>query len=114
MYNLEEESNKGCELDFDKHVIPLFRMGFNTIPLRQDSVTPNLKSTTDIYNNPESLTEENLRQNRHLFYSVATILGKSHIKDEHGRDLFLNCLDIDSDDVFTRLAIISIRKGNDV
>ncbi len=96
MYNLEEESNKGCDLDFDKHVIPLFRMGFNTIPLRRDSVTPNLKSISDIYNNPESLTEENLQQNRHLFYNVATILGKSHIKDKDGKDLHLNCLDIDS------------------
>jgi Bifunctional DNA primase/polymerase, N-terminal len=108
MYNLEEESNKSCGLDLDKHVMPLFQLGFNTIPLRQDSVTPNIPSTNDIYNNPESLTEERLRKNRHSFHNIATIFGKSHSKDKDGKDQFLNCLDIDSDETFARLARISI------
>src|SRR5919106_2913225 len=108
MHNIEEEPNKTCGLDFDKHVIPLLHLGFNTIPLRQDYVTPNIPSTNDIYNNPESLTEENVRKNRHLFYNIATIFGKSHVKDKDGNDQFLNCLDIDTDEVFTHLTKISI------
>ena len=59
------------------------------------------------------MTGERLRKNSHLFYNVATIFGKSHIKDKDGNDIFLNCLDIDSDEAFTRLTKISIN-GKDV
>jgi hypothetical protein len=108
MYNLKKEPNKSCGLDFDKHVMPLFQLGFNTIPLRQDFVTPNIPSTNDIYNHPESLTEVFLRKNSHLFRNIATLVGKSHMKDKDGNDIFLNCLDIDSNEAFTCLTKISI------
>ena len=31
---------------------------------------------------------------------MATCFGKSHLTDEQGKDLYLNCLDIDSDNVY--------------
>lgn len=34
------------------------------------------------------------------FKNVATCFGKTHLKDEQGRDLYLNCLDIDSNNVY--------------
>src|SRR5206468_6524882 len=40
------------------------------------------------------------------FPNIATCFGKTHIKDENNRDLYLNCLDIDSKEVFDRLCII--------
>lgn len=66
-------------------------------------MTPNVPSTNDIYNNPEFWSEDTLRSKHHLFHNVATTFGKSHIKDEDGSDLYLNELDIDSDEVFARL-----------
>ena len=42
-------------------------------------------------------------------HNVATTFGKTHLKDEQGNDLYLNKLDIDSDEVFTRLANIRIK-----
>ena len=82
----------------------LIKLGFPILPLRQDSKTPNVHSTNDIYNNPEYWTEEKLRSDQCLFYGVATLLGKSHVKDIDGQDLFLKrIIDIDSDDAFTKL-----------
>ncbi len=99
MDNLTEQQNKSSEYGF----IPLqdlrnlqFEVGFNIIPLRQDSQTPNVHSTNYIYNNPNYWTDEKLRSNQYLFHNVATLLGKSRIKDIDGRDLYLNAIDIDS------------------
>lgn len=113
MYNLEQDANKSCEpgVPFGD-LQDLDRVGFKLIPLREDSVTPNVPSTNDIYNNSEYWTEKKLQKDHHLFYNVATALGKSHVKDESGKNLFLNVIDIDSDAVFTRLAIIS-KDGKD-
>jgi hypothetical protein len=94
-------------------LLNLYRLGFKPIPLRQDSKIPNVPSTNDIYNNSEYWTEQKLQKDYHLFYNVATALGLSHVKDESGKSLFLNVIDIDSDAVFTRLAIIS-KNGKDV
>ena len=49
-----------------------------------------------------------------MFQGVATVLGKSRVKDESGKDLYLNAIDIDSDKVFTRLArVANSSKSND-
>jgi hypothetical protein len=112
MYNLEQDANKSSELRVPfRDLQNLDRVGFKLIPLREDSVTPSVKSN-DIYNNSEYWTEKKLQKDHHLFYNVATVLGKSHVKDESGKNLFLNVIDIDSDAVSTRLAIIP--KGKDV
>ena len=54
-------------------------------------------------------TEEELSKLQ--FTNIATCFGKSHRKDKEGRDLYLNCLDIDSEEVFTRLSIITDEHG---
>jgi hypothetical protein len=114
MYNLEQDANKSCQpgVPFED-LQNLDRVGFKLIPLREDSVTPNVPSTNDIYNNSEYWTEKKLQKDHHLFYNVATALGKSHVKDESGKNLFLNVIDIDSDAVSTRLAVIS-KDGKDI
>jgi hypothetical protein len=105
MDNLESQAHKSSEVDR----VPLEdltnhdRLGFKLIPLREDSMTPNVPSTNEIYNNPEYWSEDSLRSKHHLFHNVATTFGKSQIKDEDGSDLYLNELDIDSDVVFARL-----------
>ena len=103
MDNRAEQENKSCELVTLQDLRNLIKLGFPILPLRQDSKTPNVHSTNDIYNNPEYWTEEKLRSDQCLFYGVATLLGKSHVKDIDGQDLFLNVIDIDSDDTFTKL-----------
>jgi hypothetical protein len=110
MYNLGQGTNKSCELE---EVLNLYRLGFIVIPLRDDSVTPNVPSTNDIYINPNYWTEEKFRKDHHLFHNVATLLGKSHIKDNDGNDLYLNVIDIDCEAVYSRLARIT-KDGKDV
>jgi hypothetical protein len=105
MNNIVEGPNKSSELIPFVDLQNLKRIGFKLVPLRQNSVTPNVLSTNDIYNNPEYWTDERLQKDHHRFYGVATLLGKSHTKDESGNDLYLNVVDIDSEKA--RLAIAS-------
>lgn len=58
---------------------------------------------TPIYDNETYWTPERLRKESHKFKNVATVFRRTHLKDEQGRDLFLNCLDIDSDNVYNIL-----------
>jgi P4 family phage/plasmid primase-like protien len=58
---------------------------------------------TPIYENPDYWTDERLKQQAYKFKNVATVFGKAHKKDEEGRNLYLNCLDIDSDKVYNIL-----------
>jgi P4 family phage/plasmid primase-like protien len=61
-----------------------------------------------IYHHPEFWNEERLVKESWRFHNVATTFGKTHRKDDQNNDLYLNQLDIDSDEVFTRLANICI------
>jgi hypothetical protein len=97
MHNIVEDPNKSCERIPFGDLQNLKRIGFKLVPLRQDYVTPNVLSTNDIYNDPEFWSDERLQKDHHRFYGVATLLGKSHIKDESGNDLYLNVIDIDSE-----------------
>jgi hypothetical protein len=105
MNNIVEGPNKSSELIPFVDLQNLKRIGYKLVPLRQDSVTPDVPSTNDIYNNPEFWSDERLQKDHHRFYGVATLLGKSHTKDESGNDLYLNVVDIDSEKA--RLAIAS-------
>jgi hypothetical protein len=113
MYNIAEDPNKSSELIPFVDLQNLKRIGFKLVPLRQDYVTPNVLSTNEIYNDPEFWSDERLRKDHHRFYGVATLLGKSHIKDETGNDLYLNVIDIDSDAGLTKLSTIS-KNGKDI
>ncbi|HKG90174.1 MAG TPA: hypothetical protein VKA95_17805, partial [Nitrososphaeraceae archaeon] len=72
-------------------------IGFRIIPIDINSKTPAIKSTNEIYDNPNYWTAQKLKQEHHRFRNVATTFGKTHIKDVNGEDLYLHGLDIDSD-----------------
>jgi putative DNA primase/helicase len=82
--------------------------GFKLIPLAQDAKTPVVKTTNEIYLDPKYWTAEKLERENYRFKNVATTFGIASIKDEEGRDLYLNECDIDSKDVFDRLAIVRV------
>jgi hypothetical protein len=46
------------------------------------------------------VSRERLTREAHKFKNIATCFGKTRLKDDKGQDLFLNCLDIDSDNVY--------------
>ena len=79
-------------------LINLHNIGFKPVAL--DEKNREVEAWTPIYENPNYWTPEKLKQQAHKFRNVATVFGKTHIKDEEGRDLYLNCLDIDSDKVY--------------
>jgi hypothetical protein len=107
----------------------LDKIGFKLIPLCKDGVTPNVynlltpeerqrsieESSDDnehpinyIYNHPEFWTEERIKREAHRFKNVATTYGKTHLKDEDGQDLYLYELDIDDEEIFTRLSVVRV------
>jgi hypothetical protein len=113
-----------------KNLINLHKIGFKLVPFCVDGKTPNvfdlltyeekqksIEESADgkehpvnyIYNHPEFWNEERIKKETWRFENVATTFGKTHLSDEHGNDLYLNQLDIDSEAVFTKLAVISIR-----
>src|SRR5215208_7019414 len=80
----------------------LFRdhdIGLKLVPLCSDCRTPAIKSTNEVYYNPEYWTVEKIEQEHCKFVNLATTFGKTYVKDEGNRDLYLNGLDIDSDKV---------------
>jgi putative DNA primase/helicase len=79
----------------------LHTLGFKLVPIAADGFTPCV-SWSDIYEN--GWNESELSNTK--FCNVATCFGKSHIKDENDQDLYLNCLDIDSKEVYDRLCIV--------
>jgi hypothetical protein len=85
-----------------EEVINLHSLGFKVVPISEDGVTPTIE-WTKVYENGWVANElANVK-----FSNVATCFGKTHLKDESNRDLYLNCLDIDSKPVFERLAIVT-------
>jgi hypothetical protein len=84
-------------------------MGLKLVPLAEDAKTPAVSSTNEIYNDSNYWTQRRLEQESYRFKNVATTYGKTHIKDEQGRELYLCELDIDSDEVFTRLSIVRVK-----
>jgi hypothetical protein len=77
----------------------------------EDSKTPAVKSTNEIYNDPNYWTTEKIAQLSNI-KNVATTFGKTHLRDSEGNDLYLHELDIDSKEVYDRLAVIRV-KGED-
>ena len=66
-----------------------------------------------IYHHPEFWNEERLEREAYRFINVATLTGKTHLKAEDSSPLYLNALDIDSDQVFTILSRLEDSNGND-
>jgi hypothetical protein len=82
----------------------LHSLGFKVVPISPDGVTPCML-WGKIYEN--GWDESELFKTD--FTNVASCFGKSHIKDEKGREVYLNCLDIDSKEVYDRLCIVMDR-----
>src|SRR5215207_3077273 len=93
------DNNNNFELIPIETLLGNYSIGFRIIPIDINSKTPAIKSTNEIYDNPNYWTEQKLKQEHHRFRNVATTFGKTHVKDEKGEDLYLHGLDIDSDSV---------------
>jgi DNA polymerase elongation subunit (family B) len=96
--------------DDNKVVSPLIikyhRMGFRLVPVGDDSKTPNVASTNEIYNNPNYWTEEKLIEDCSKFSNIATTFGVTYtpeIDSTENKRVYLHCLDIDSDNVLAIL-----------
>jgi putative DNA primase/helicase len=74
-------------------ILTLHKIGFKVVPLGPDGKTP-IIGWSPIYD--VGWNQHELSQKFGLFNNIATCFGKSHLKDDEGRDLYLNCLDIDS------------------
>jgi P4 family phage/plasmid primase-like protien len=115
-------------------LIQYHQMGFKLVPLGDNGKIPNVSGLLNpkerqqsieesnygkeepvnyIYNQPEFWNEERIKKEAYRFKNVATALGKTHLKSDDGSPLYLNALDIDSEQVFTILSRLSDRNGND-
>ena len=115
-------------------LIQYHKMGFKLIPVSADGVTPNIsglltpeerensihesKSRREepvnyICHHPEFWNEDRIEREAHRFINVATVPGITHLKTEDSSPLYLNALDIDSEQVFTILSCLLDRNGND-
>jgi P4 family phage/plasmid primase-like protien len=109
-------------------------MGFKPIPIGDVSVTPNVNGLLTpeerkasireskcgkeepvnyIYHHPEFWNEERIEREAYRFINVATLTGKTHLKAENDIPLYLNALDIDSEQIFTILACLEDNNGNE-
>jgi hypothetical protein len=82
-----------------------FDMGFKLVPLDELSKGP-IIAWSEIYSNPNYWSPDKLKEYPDKFYNVATTFGKSHIKDIDGKELYLYCLDVDSEEVLNKVKII--------
>jgi hypothetical protein len=55
----------------------LHNIGFKLVPLAEDSKTPCVPSTNEIYNNPDYWNAEKLVQESYKFRNAATLFGKT-------------------------------------
>jgi hypothetical protein len=113
----------------------LYKMGFILVPLTDDGRTPNVyglltedekqKSKQEsedgaehpinyIYNHPEFWNDQRIESEKIRFKNVATLLGRTHLREPDGQPLYLNAIDIDSERVFTILCRLSGPDGQDV
>jgi P4 family phage/plasmid primase-like protien len=91
---VEDTASHGVSL---QHLITLRNAGFKVIPLDENDRP--CEPWTPIYEDPTYWTVEKLNEQVSKFRNVATCFGMTR-KDDQGSDLFLNCLDIDSDNVY--------------
>jgi hypothetical protein len=79
------------------------KIGFKLVPLNETGHSP-IISWSDIYFNSEFWSIEKLKQYASKFYNVATTFGETSLCDSQGRNQFLICLDIDSEEVLKRVS----------
>jgi hypothetical protein len=86
-------------------------MGFKLVPLDELSKSP-IIPWSEIHDNPDFWSTEKIREYIDKFYNVATTFGQSHVKDAQGKELYLHCLDIDSDEVLKRVQVLLEEEWN--
>ena len=86
-------------------IISYWKIGFKLVPLDELSKSP-IIPWSEIYDNPDFWSIQKIREYTDKFYNVATTFGKSHVKDAEGKQLYLYCLDIDSDEVLKRVQVL--------
>ena len=79
-------------------LIQLHKLGFKLLPLSLNNVA--IMPWTPIYEDPNFWSENKLISEYFKFKNVATVFGKTHVKDSEGKDLYLNGLDCDSEAVY--------------
>jgi replicative DNA helicase Mcm len=82
-------------------LVQLRKLGFKLIPLSMDHGV--VISWTLVYEDSNFWSDEKLVAESWKFKNVATVFGKTHLKDLEGRDLYLNDLDGDSEPVYNIL-----------
>ncbi|MGC2575780.1 MAG: hypothetical protein WA364_30105, partial [Candidatus Nitrosopolaris sp.] len=75
-------------------LVRLHKLGFKLVPLSMDNGV--VISWNLVYEEPDYWSAEKLVSTYHKFKKVATVFGKTHVKDEQGLDLYLNGFDGDS------------------
>lgn len=79
-------------------LMQLHNLGFKIVPLSLEHHT--VIPWTLIYENSNYWSPESIVTESSKFQNVATVFGKTHIKDSEARDLYLNDLDCDSKPVY--------------
>ncbi len=88
-----------------ENIISYWKMGFKLIPLNELSTGPTL-SWSEIYSIPDYWSDQKFGLQLNRFYNIATTFGKSHLRDKDDRELYLYCLDIDSEEVLNRISAL--------
>lgn len=84
-------------------LIHLWRVGFKPVPLSNEGI-PNIQ-WTPIYDNNDYWQEDNFKDPKVCvkFVNVASTFGRTHLKDSKNHELFIQAIDIDSENVFKLL-----------
>jgi hypothetical protein len=87
-----------------KTLIIYQKLGFKLVSLDDLGKSPTI-AWSEIYDK-DFWSIEKISENANKFYNIATTFGKSHVKEAEGKELYLHCLDIDSDNVLKRVQVL--------
>jgi hypothetical protein len=85
-----------------ENIISLWNAEFKLVLLNELSTGLTL-SWSEIYSTSDYWSDEKFRLQLNKFYNIATTFGRSHLRDKDDRELYLCCLDIDSEEVLNRV-----------
>jgi hypothetical protein len=83
-------------------LLAYYKIGLKPVPLDELSKAPSIQ-WSEIYSNSDFWSVDKLKEYSNKFHNIATTFGQTHLKDGQNRPLYLNCLDIDSDEVSKRV-----------
>jgi hypothetical protein len=83
-------------------IISYWKIGFKPVPLDEFSKSPTI-TWGGIYDKPDFWSIERFKEYAKKFHNLATTFGQSQLVDSQGRQLYLYCLDVDSEEVLKRL-----------